>query len=937
MTSKHENNDLQQNIQSQLNRFREYFVAHNYDFPTDKRLAQLSKILIASRYFLSQVNLHIDWLHELFTEQFISDRLNHDVLLATCLAHNNIDAVKKSLRLFRHRVLIELMWLDFLGAIDLKEVLRRQSQLADICVDIAVAVAQQQLLPKYGKPKTSHDEEQGLVVIALGKLGGNELNFSSDIDLIFSYAKDGLTDGEKELSCAEYFRKVTNLVIDLLSDVTVDGFVFRVDLRLRPFGTSGQVASSFDALEDYYQREGRDWERYAWIKARPLTGKVLFRRDLERRLKPFIYRRYIDFSIFDALREMKANINAEVIKKSLQDNIKLGLGGIREIEFIVQALQLIHGGKYPVLQSTEIFEAFHQLAKLKLLPKETVDLLSEEYTRLRILENHLQYENDQQTHVIPSNQKQREAIAYGLEISVDNMLQESKRSREKVHECFRDFLESSDHRKDSSAWLKWQQIWEQEYTTEEDYFWLKAQGYNKPELIVAELNKLKKSTAYRRASARSKLRLSQFMPMLLASCAQRKVPDLLLERLMVIILAVIQRSVYLLFFKENPKALGLILELCESSVWITELIAQYPILLDTLFDLNSDLNIKTFRHDLKQYMWDIEITNLEKIMDTFRYFQQEQKLKIARAELIQQIDISEVCEVLSDLATVLIENAYTTLKQYLKKENRGNWPNTEFAIIAYGKLGSYEMSYNSDLDLVFLFQEKSGSEASVTQDDTRIYSRLVQRLIHFLNIMTPAGKLYEVDTRLRPNGGAGMLVSHLNGFRKYQLEQAWNWELQALVRARCIVGSTRMIESFNLVKKEILCRDRDEVKLKQDILSMRKKINQYKSKDKENAFDIKYSNGGLVDIEFLVQFLVLKWAHQYPVLAEKTKTYDLLTILGECEVLPISTAKNIIDIYFQYLHKINQAFLQKKSPLLDGSLFVDEREFVSQVWDFYIK
>ena len=854
------------------------------------------------------------------------------------------------LRKFRQREMIRIIWRDLAGWAELVETMRDLSELADACVEQALQHIYKWSCDDYGTPKDENGVAQQLVVIGMGKLGGFELNLSSDIDLIFAYPEEGVTLGEddqpgpKQISNHEFFQKVGQRLISVLSKPTPDGFVFRVDMRLRPFG-SGALAVSFDATEDYYQIHGREWERYAMIKARIIAGDQQQGEELLKRLHPFVYRRYVDYSAFESIREMKAMIQKEVQLKKKENNIKVGAGGIREIEFIGQVFQLIRGGRELELQSRSILHVLDTLKELHTLPEYVVEQLKQAYDFLRRTEHRIQAWRDEQSHSLPADELGQLRLAYSMGFeSWDAFHKVLAKHRNRVHEHFEQVFVApqSDTPSDDTQTLT--PLWLGELEDEDATQLLTDSGFEDAAEVWRRIKALRASRAYQNLSARGTDRMDHLMPLLLSACQATVDPSLGFLRSLEVIEAVMQRSVYLALLNENPVALSQFVRLCASSPWITRYLSQHPLLLDDLLDVESLFNPpdkKTLNAELTRRMAEV-VGDEERSMDVLRHFKHSHFLKVAAADIFGALPLMEVSNHLSWVAEVVLEHTLNLAWQHLiEKHGRpvctyeGAVCDTGFAVIAYGKLGGLELGYGSDLDLVFLHSGESESLETTGEKPVPLgvfFARLGQRMMHILSTLTPAGQLFEVDMRLRPEGASGMLVSSLKSFEAYQLEKAWTWEHQALVRARVVAGDPAIAAEFLAIRTKILSQRRDRESLKKEVLDMRQKMFDAQNKAKPGQFDLKHSQGGIVDIEFMVQYGVLAYSHDFPELLEWTDNIRLLETLARTGVISESDADFLAETYRTYRNRLHRLKLQQSPAIVDEIDFAEQCEGVKRIW-----
>jgi len=884
----------------------------------------------------------------------------------------------KLLRQFRNQQMLRIIWRDINGWSDLQNTTRELSALAEVCINAVRSYYVQpdsELTQEFGLPYNDINEAQELIVIAMGKLGAWELNLSSDIDLIFAYQDEGNTvGGKKQIDNATYFVRLGKKIIAALNNATEDGFVFRVDMRLRPFGDGGALASSFNALENYYQLHGREWERYAMIKARVVAGSKEATDELMQMLRPFVYRRYMDYGAYASMRELKLMITQQVKRKGMQGNVKLGPGGIREVEFIGQVFQLIRGGRDVHYQRREILNILEILKKEQRLPEYVVNELVQAYVFLRNTEHRLQALKDQQTHQLPETNLEKNRLAYAMNFdswqSFNKVLDEF---RKKVHSHFEQVFDAPQTEADSGDEIL-NQIWMQQTPDELYEKALIKLGFNEPSQVIKTLSNLRESRAFQTRSTKGQTRLNQLMPMVIGAVGQAENADVTLQRLIDIIEQVATRSVYLSLLIENPLALSQLVKLCEQSSWITRYISQHPLLLDDLLDPRS-LYVPATKESLQQECY-LKITETdpddeERIADVVRHFKQSNLLRVAAADLANAVSLMRVSDHLSWIAEVVLDVTLEQAWQYmLQRHGRpecsaaGQVCDKGFAIIGYGKLGGYELGYSSDLDLVFLHGAENEQDLTVIENENEnsiatstsgsvteanplsnqvaarprpitnsvFFARLGQRLIHLLSARTGAGTLYEVDMRLRPDGASGMLVSSIKSYEKYQQTKAWVWEHQALVRARAITGDVAIIQQFNQIRKDVLTQSRNISDLKAEVLKMREKMRQSLSRGTKEMFDIKQDEGGIVDIEFIVQFGVLAWAHDYPELCERTDNINLLQVLQKIGKFSQTESESLTAAYIDYRQRLHLLALQENMGIVALPEFEVQRSYVSSIW-----
>lgn len=859
-------------------------------------------------------------------------------------------SLMRLLRHFRRREMVRLAWRDICGGAPLLETLKELSLLAEACVRLAIAKIKPWLEADFGMPLNQDGTPMDLVVLGMGKLGAYELNYSSDIDLIFSFPHQGETQGgRRSQSHGEFFARLGRQLVKVLDENTPDGFVFRTDIRLRPFGDAGQLALSFDAMESYYERHGREWERYALIKARVISGNPADGEELMQRLKPFVYRRYLDYGTFESLRDMKAMIAAETKRKGLEGNVKTGPGGIREIEFIAQAFQLIRGGREARLQRREILEILPALGDMELLPPFAVKRLIEAYHFLRITENRIQAFADQQTHSLPNDPTEQARLAFAMNFdSWEDFLVILNQHRGFVRDHFDQVFaapqaeENHQPRQDDQDALN---IWHGGLDADEGAQILEKLGFEDGAHAWNILRQTYQGTACRAMGPRGAARMDKLMPLLIPAIAATDNANTVLLRVAHLLDAIARRTAYLSLLVEHPMALSQLVRLFAISPWVAEEITRFPLLLDELLDprrLYEPVPKDKIEEELRARVQLIDPDDLELRMDVLRQFKRSNTLRVAAAELTDAMPVERVSDHLTWIAEVVLDDALHTATNAMSKRHGRPFYKVDdtrheagFAIIGYGKLGGLELGFGSDLDLVFL-NDTQGKQQSTDGDkpvDNAVYfARLAQRITHLLNTQTSSGVLYEVDTRLRPSGGAGLLVSNIDAFAEYQHKEAWIWEHQALVRARAITGASQIIQRFNEIRREVLCLERDPQQLQQEVRNMRQRMRDELDKSNAEDFHLKQGKGGIVDIEFIIQYLVLRWAHKYSELTTWTDNLRIIETLEETQLLASDDAKMLHSAYLAYRHQAHRLALQRQPGKVSAAEFRNYRDAVSGMW-----
>lgn len=867
--------------------------------------------------------------------------------LAADVDGENEPALMESMRKFRRRHMLRIAWRDIAGWAGLDETLRDLSLLADACVEFACRRMYAAMMARYGTPRGAETgEAQPLLILGMGKLGGGELNFSSDIDLVLLYPEEGETDGPRPVDNAEFFLRLGQKLVQLLATPTVDGFVYRVDLRLRPFGDSGRLAVSFGAFEHYLQQHGRDWERYAYVKARALTAREHYPVLYDEVLRPFVYRRYLDFGVFESLRDMKAMISREVKCHDMQDDVKLGPGGIREIEFIVQALQLIRGGSDRRLQSQELRKMLPRLVGRRLLSAQTVEELQAAYRYLRIVENRLQQWNDEQIHRLPEDERARARLAYATNAPHwEALMRDLNAHRECVMRCFSQIVfgpvDSEAGQRSSSA------TFDLDVPAAERLRSLSALGFDEPAAVGDLLEQLRVGAYYGRLDATGRRRLHELLPRLLPGIARSAEPPTVLARILRILERIGGRTVYLALLNENGMAMQRLIDLCAQSQFLADQIAAQPLLLDELIDarlLEEQLTRAQFAEELAGLRMAMQGDDPERQVEILRQFQSAAIFRVAVADLTGRLPLMKVSDRLTDIAELIVQEAlalawsqmtarYGT-PMCLEEDGRSRIPG--MMVVAYGKLGGLELGYGSDLDLVFL-HDSSGA-AQRTQgpqvvDNGVFFQRLGQRLVHLLTVHTGAGRLYEVDTRLRPGGNRGLLVQSLASFRDYEFQEAWTWEHQSLLRARAIAGEVPLREQFEMARIEVLRQAVRRDDLQEEVRRMRRRMRENLSKARPGQFDLKQDAGGVADLEFLVQFWMLKWADQHPEIVTFSDNIRQLESLASGDLVPQSRVDFLVDTYRRYRQRLHRLSLEGKGSVVSDTEFVDIRRGIVDLWE----
>ncbi len=865
--------------------------------------------------------------------------------------HNDQNAVMQVLREFRRSLLALTAIHDLLQLSQTHAVLRCLSDIADACVSAAVHWVEPQLQPRFGVPHDEQGMPLELVVVGMGKLGGRELNFSSDVDLIFLYEAAGTTQGgSREFDNQDYFRRVGQLVIKLLDEVTADGFVYRVDMRLRPFGASGPLAMSFDALENYLLTQGRDWERYAWIKSRVICGSPDSGSNIEQLLRPFIYRRYLDYAVFDSLRDLKRQIGVKAKKSGKSHDVKLGHGGIREVEFIAQSFQLVRGGRETVLQSRNLLETMHSLVKNNHLTEAEACELVAAYDFLRQVENRLQMADDRQTHQLPDGEREQLTIALSMRFDSYQAFEQCLEAHnERVHSRFSSVFSidesSASSHEFEDVWLSVKSALEagEEQASE----MLDSAAIDEPDRLAAQLAEFARSGRFLRYENRAQDLIDKLIPKTLKqiSKSKRSHGDAL-QRVLSLYDSIAGRVGYLQLLCDSQETLANLVKLFAESPWLSDFVASHPMVLDELFDIEQGTAVSTIEENIEALRLELgyhKDADLGEIMDIVRHFQQSRVVRIAAADISGELPLMKVSDGLTWLAEAVLTVVTELVQQDMQQRHglptcrvEGELQHPEFAIVAYGKLGGLELGYGSDLDIVFVHEsagEEQISDGKKPLENQVYFSRLAQKLVSFMTTLTGAGVLYEIDTRLRPNGRSGVLVSAIDAFENYQRNEAWIWEHQALVRTRVVVGSERLQAKFRQIKNDILGRPPNAEKLRSEVVEMRERMRRELARESEGSLDLKQGIGGIADIEFMVQYLVLLNACENSELLKYSDNIRQLTDLETLAFIDARDARTLMEAYLYFRGRLHRrALLEGSNVIAIDNESAGHRREVSQCW-----
>ncbi|VEI58018.1 glutamate-ammonia-ligase adenylyltransferase [Pasteurella multocida] len=935
-------------------------------------IGQLYIAISLSDFFVDTLKKQPHFLHQCWQKALtFSDCTNYaERLNKLLISTDSEEQLYKVLRQFRYREMAKLSFCQSLNLGTVEEVFIRLSQLAESLIIGARDWLYKQACLEMGTPVDEEGQPQQLYILGMGKLGGFELNFSSDIDLIFTYPSNGETIGaRRSVDNNKFFTRLGQRLINALDQYTADGFVYRTDMRLRPFGESGSLALSFNALEQYYQEQGRDWERYAMIKGRILgiNPKDPNVRILQQLLRPFVYRRYIDFSVIQSLREMKSKIEREVRRRGLVDNIKLGAGGIREIEFIVQVFQLIRGGREIRLQQHELLKILPEITALDFISEQQQQDLLHAYLFLRRTENILQAIHDQQTQVLPDNERDRWRLVQATQLFTQwDTKKQAKRveypiqdwasfytvlqqHQQKVRSVFNNLIGDEKESEKNNEDNHWVDFLDPDLENSELTIMLEENNIAKAyfEEIIDKLNQFRMELCRRPIGSRGREVLNQLLPSLLQHIFQHQDYHLLLPRMLNIVEKILTRTTYLELLVEHPQALKQLIELCAKSKLIAEQVARHPILLDELLDRKALLNpppYTEYSDELKQYLLRLPPDDEEQIIDGLRQFKHATLLRVASADILGALPVMKVSDHLTFLAEAIIDAVVNLAWQqvtarfgkpeHLTENEKG------FLVIGYGKLGGIELGYKSDLDLVFLYQSTQNSQTvggKRSLDSNQFYLRLAQKIVSIFSVNTFAGVLYEVDMRLRPSGESGLLCSTISAFKDYQLQEAWMWEKQALVRSRAVYGSPELRQQFNEIRQTVLCAPRDITALKNDVVAMREKMHSHLAQNNPERFNIKTDRGGITDIEFIAQYLVLANAPKNPALSVWSDNVRIFDVMAESAVISQLVCEQLKQCYVDLRNKIHHLDLLGLPPQTSTDEFQKERAFILHIWQQLFK
>ncbi|OTG89309.1 bifunctional [glutamate--ammonia ligase]-adenylyl-L-tyrosine phosphorylase/[glutamate--ammonia-ligase] adenylyltransferase [Acinetobacter sp. ANC 3813] len=897
---------------------------------------QLQKTLRASQYAEQVLGIHRDLIEQDYAvDQFLKPLSTADIqaFVHTALEHiSDETSWMRVLRVLRARLMFRWIWQDANTLTDVVTLTRELSDFADVAICEAKTFAYAPLKAKHGEPLGYNGKVQDLIVIAMGKLGAQELNLSSDIDLIFAFDEQGETNGRKCIDVQQFCILWGQKLIYLLDHMTADGFVFRVDMRLRPWGDGSALAISHVALEKYLSQHGREWERYAWIKARIVTGGKEGDELLDM-TRPFVFRKYVDYTAFEAMREMKAMIEREVQRRNIEDDIKLGAGGIREVEFIVQVFQLIYGGSKLELQDRQCLVSLHHLGEVGLLDTQSVIDLEDAYLFLRRVEHAIQALNDQQTQSLPNEPELRQRMIDTLGFADwDSFIQFLDQKRTKVTFQF-------------------------EHLIKEKGLESPVESFSQLENQLSEvlddgaknlIHEFWHGHAIKKLPAKAVQRLKEFWPHLIEAVLQSDHPQMALIRLMPLVESVMRRTVYLVMLIESKGALQRLVKMATVSPWICEELTHYPVLLDEFLSMDFELpKRKDLEDSLRQQLLRIELDDVEDLMRVLRLFKKSNVLTVAASDVLAESPLMKVSDALTEIAEVSVGATLNLAYQMIAKKHgypvdvegqRCSLDHIAFAVAGYGKLGGIELGYGSDLDLVFIhsMDEQADTDGLKPISGFEFAMRVAQKFMSLMTTQTLDGRVYEIDTRLRPSGEAGLLVTSLKAFEQYQFKSAWLWEHQALVRARSIAGEDELRKKFEELRCRILIQPRDEGKVRAEVLNMRQKMKDHlgssKEQQKEGIFHLKQDAGGIVDIEFMAQYAVLAWSGANPDLAHYSDNVRILEDAAKASCLSSDDATALIQAYLRERAESHRLALANQSMQVSASAWHDTREAVCKLW-----
>ncbi len=903
---------------------------------SDSQQQAFCRALACSSFMQKQFVRFPALVAEVLGENDLTEASNN--LASSIMSLTDEAEVMRALRQYRNQSMLQIAWQDLAGT-EVDSILKQLSILADSLIECAVDWAYQVGCQRFGIPRDELGRQQTLMVIGMGKLGAYELNFSSDIDLIFCYQSVGETDGTRSTSNEEFFTRMCRLMVKLLDQQTVDGFVFRVDTRLRPFGDSGALVLNSDAMEIYYQSHAREWERYAMVKARLITGETEDKANLASMIRAFVFRRYLDYGVFDSIRMMKRQIEAELQRKGIEHNVKLGPGGIREIEFIGQAYQLIRGGREKALQARGILSVLALLAEKGHISVRAADELTADYRYLRRLENHIQEMDDRQTHELPSNERNQARLVLAMNTrDWTELVDKTHQVMARVHEYFEMLVDFSPA-KQSAGVVDWLAVDNGELA-----YYFESKNIAASEAVSQDIIQFCHSYPVRQLQEKGRQYFMRLMPKLIDALLLEGKHEGTLTAFLNMLEKICNRSVYLVLLVENQSVFEQLIRLATLSPWIITQVTKAPILLDELIDpasLYHPPSKKELITELNNALVDVGRGDVEGQMDALRLFKQVNVLRVAAADLTDVIPLMVVSDKLTAIAEVIVDKVLTlswqaVCSQYGAPANVSSDVVSRFSVIGFGKMGGIELGFSSDLDVIFLHKDAEIDELTTGEKSISLgefYMRLGRKIITFMTTRTFLGQLYDMDLRLRPNGGSGLLVTSESSFKRYQESKAWTWEHQALIRARFVAGCDEMGAKFSVIRHAVLARPRDVKTLQHDVLDMREKMRAALLKSKTGCFDLKHGVGGIVDIEFIVQFGVLANASQHETLLTYTDNIRLLLALQNIGFLTSAQQQALQSAYKAYREASHHASLAEGLMMVESSVLEDHIQCVNGIWN----
>ena len=870
----------------------------------------------------------------------------YDRRLKEVLEASDEESFNKALRVFRRRQMMTVAWRELSGRSDMEENFRELSAIAEKTIVSARDWLYRKLCAELGTPKDKDGNPQPMLVMGMGKLGGHELNFSSDVDLIFCFPHNGTAEGpRREITNQAFFIRLGQALIASLQNLTADGMVFRVDMRLRPFGETGYLAVSFAAMEDYYEKHGRSWERYAMVKARVLGPHDKYATELEEMLRPFIYRVYLDYGAIDSLRKMKTMIEAEVRRRGLKNNIKLGAGGIREVEFLTQVFQLMRGGREKDLVHHHLPDALKALGNLGFIPQKTVSKLLESYLFLRHVENILQEIADRQTQTLPDNELDNERLLSALGLDLDGFIARLQESMDCIHSEFKEIVRDPDSDDDEVREL-WGDVWGTNLKDTEIAPMIAEfprMTEESAEALAKEITEFREEAGRRAIGPVGRETLNQLMPKIFDRVVTYDNPVELFVRMKTFIKKIMTRTTYLQLLLERSDVLDQMMRLSSASENVVNQFCEHPILLDELMipeSLYQLMPLNDIAPALREFLMRVPTDDTEQQMNAMREFKQIQLLRISSCDIADALPLMKVSDYLTAVAEAIISEVtviawnMVTARHGMPRRARETGERG-FAVIAYGKLGGIELGYTSDLDLVFLHEEHEGDDMTDGEKPVSVrqfYAKVAQKILMLFNTRMSSGVLYDIDTRLRPDGEAGLLVSTFNAFELYQKNSAWTWEHQALVRARPVFGEDHLRDEFSRIRTEVLTASRDPEKLRDDVVSMREKMRASLIRGGKGQVDLKQSPGCMTDIEFIAQYLVLRYAHEHPEMAAWSDNIRIFDSAVACGILAREDASDLKSAYISIRNEAHRQSLRGLARIVPDSVLVSERAKVTELW-----